>query len=480
MATTSQKLMQIILPKKKPKKGGTSYTDTYDGSGSVASPPYTAFRQNISDLRSDNNSKTILTNLFKNDPDVSASLHTYLTIANTDWSFITKNAEGEIDKEGQKITAQTLFALTRITDYSLGFQLKRSLDTILEEMKYTVILHGAVASELVLNKLLNPSDLRNVDVATIEWGEKVNGVYKPVQAPEGGGDDISLDIPTFMYQFYRRNPFEIYPTSMFVSAINTVVARMQMMNDLYTIMQVTGYPRIGLKLVEEIAVKNAPANIKKDPAALRTWLNSILSTEATKFASVAPDQVYAHFDSLQTTVLNGDNSVAELQIEDLMKTLNSQNQAALKVVATVIGRGESGVNTASVEARVFAMSADSLNKPVSDLMAEILTLAIRLQGYDGYVEFWFDKVEMRPKLELEAQKTMRQSRLLTQLSLGLITDNEFHLKMNGRLAAEGVPELSGTGFDAKVMDTSDVSSNTDPLGRSLTPEDSDSAKSNGV
>jgi hypothetical protein len=36
-----------------------------------------------------------------------------------------------------------------------------------------------------------------------------------------------------------------------------------------------------------------------------------------------------------------------LDIEPIIKTLNAQNQAALRVMATTLGRGESGVNTAS-------------------------------------------------------------------------------------------------------------------------------------
>jgi hypothetical protein len=76
---------------------------------------------------------------------------------------------------------------------------------------------------------------------------------------------------------------------------------------------------------------------------------------------------------------------------------------------------------------------------------------------------------------------MRQSRLLRDLSLGLITDAEYHLKMYGRLAPAKSEELMGTGFfDAPKVTTDNVSTNSDPLGRSVTAEGSDYAKSSTV
>ena len=137
-----------------------------------------------------------------------------------------------------------------------------------------------------------------------------------------------------------------------------------------------------------------------------------------------------------------------MDVESIIKVLNSQNQAALKTVATIIGRGESGVNTASVEARVFSMSADSLNGPIADMFSDMMTLAMRLTGYEGFVTCVFDKAELRPETELEPQYLMRQSRLQNDLSLGLITDDEYHMEMYGRTRPVSAPLLQGTGFFA--------------------------------
>src|SRR3546814_1614486 len=71
---------------------------------------------------------------------------------------------------------------------------------------------------------------------------------------------------------------------------------------------------------------------------------------------------------------------------------------------------------------------------------------------------------------------MRASRLRNELSLGTITDEEYHLEIFGRPAPAGAPQLSGTNFlkpaDADVtIDTEGVSPNDDPLGRGLRSEE---------
>ena len=103
----------------------------------------------------------------------------------------------------------------------------------------------------------------------------------------------------------------------------------------------------------------------------------------------------------------------------------------------------SGVNTASVEAPIFSRNAEQLNKPVADLMSQLLTLAVRLNGVEASVEFCVERIELKPKLELEAQMTMKQTRYLQLLSLGIISDDQFSLELLSH-------QLNRAGFDDVV------------------------------
>lgn len=184
------------------------------------------------------------------------------------------------------------------------------------------------------------------------------------------------------------------------------------------------------------------------------------------------DQAFIHWDSVEASIINDDNPGVGIDISKVIDVLNAQNQAALKVMSTIIGRGESGVNTASVEARIFSMNADEINEPVADNLSRLFTFALMMQGRANYAVVRFRKAELRPSLELENHMTMRQSRLLSLLSLGLINDDEFHMEMFGRHRPDDAPALAGTGFMTASSTAADTGAEEsgNALDRSLTPE----------
>lgn len=476
-----------ILPGKKVAKGGVSSTATYNpqqAQNVLSAPQYRDHLTDIFTSRQANDSRALLKDLFKFDPDISATVSSYLTLANQNMRIWVRDLDDQIDAEATKQLNAALKLLTRRIDYTQGFTLKPSIWTLNENLRYMLLLRGGIGCELVLDKALAPSEIRQVDMATVQWYEATSGQYKPVQKPAGADKEISLDIPTFFVSFFRRDPTTIYTQSHFVAAINSIAARQQVINDLYRIMQVTGFPRVDVKVLEEVVQKNAPAQIKNDPAKMRAFMNERLGEVQGLFANLRADQTLVHWDSIEPSVLNEKNPGVGIDVKSVIDVLNAQNQAALKTMATIIGRGTSGVNTASVEARVAALNAEELNGPLEEFWEGVLSFMLHQQGYQGFVDVEFEPVEMRPRLELEPQLVMKQSRLLQDLSHGLISDEEYHLHMYNRLPPDGTPTLSGTGFmspaPAPSVDTQDISPNDDPLGRSLSSPDAKSAKSNTV
>ena len=479
-------LGKILLPSKTGGGKGTANTPTFNSSNKDQVLSLPTYREHLSDLYDDrlsSDSKTLIKKLFVNDPDMSSAVNAFLTVANTTPLFIVKDVNGMVDRAGQQMLNQVLMYLTTRVDYSKGFAYKPDVSEISENWRYMCLLRGACATELVLDKLMGPAELRTVDMGSIQWYEKEPGKYSPVQKAAGGGKDISLDIPTFFVSFFRRDPTSIYTNSPFVSAINTIAARQQVVNDLYRIMQLTGYPRMEVKVLEEVVMKNAPANIKSDGKKLREYMDGQLTSIQGLVSNIRVDQAFIHYDSIEPGILNEKAPGMSMDITGVINTLNAQNQAGLRSMATILGRGESGVNTASVEARIFSMTAEELNEPVAKLWSDVLTLAIRLMGSQSVVHCRFRPVEMRPDLELEPQRVIKATRLKEDLSLGIIDDDEYHLEMYGRLRPDSAPELSGTGFMSKsatAANAENVSPNSDPLGRSVTPEGSKMAKSKQV
>lgn len=476
-----------FVPMKKAATGGVSRTATFNPTNSEQTLTLPTYREHVVDIfatRASDDSRSLLQGLFIQDPDVSAAVSAYLTIANTEPVFLVKDANGVIDRVGQQDLNILIRALTSRYDYSTGFQMVQSLRSISENMRYLILLRGGVGAELIFNKQKLPYGVRLVDMSSVEWFEKQPGQYKPQQTTPSG-DKISLDIPSFFVAFFHRDPTKIYTHSPFVSAINTISARQQVINDLYRIMRFTGYPRIEVTVLEEILRKSAPANVKTEAALMEQWVAAQVSGIASTLSEMRADQAFVHTDSVEAKILNDKNPAGGLNIDSIVGTLNAQNQAGLRSMSTILGRGESGVNTASVEARVFAMNAEELNEPVAEIWTQMLTMAIRAMGHqDSYVECTFLPAEMRSALELEPQLIMKATRLRQDLSEGIITDDEYHLQMYGRIRPDSSPELSGTKFlssgGTANVNAEDVSPNSDPLGRSIAAPGSKTAKSNIV
>lgn len=392
--------------------------------------------------------------------------------------------QGQLDPEGVKLGRQILEQITTVSDYSVGFSNKPLLASILSDCRYFHLLRGMNAAELVFDKQMLPSELRLVDPKTLVWNEKQPGIYSPVQKPAGANVEIDLNIPSFFTTRFHQNPTDIYTFSPFVASINTIAARQEVINELYRIMRVVGYPRLDVTVLEEVLTNNAPTVIRNNPEKLREHVQTEIGKISQAIQAIRSDQALVHSSAVEAKVINDKNPGAGMQIEQVIEVLDAQNRAALKVMPAVVGKADGG-QVAGTEARLFALGADSLNRAVAELFTKALTLAARMAGYQGTVVAKFNPVELRPELELEPQKVMKSARLKQDLSAGLITDDEYHMEMYGRPAPDGAPELSGTNFLAQQagaanVDVSSISPNQDAHGRSLAPEGGASAKSKGA
>ncbi len=486
MATSlTSKLGQILLPKKTPSPQGVANSPTFQSNNPqnvLTVPTYTDHRTDIFASRAADDANTLLQSLLVQDPDASAAVNAYLTTADTKPVMYVKDVNDKIDRNGQKVLNAILDTLTTRYDYNtLGFQYKPTLRAMAEELRYMLLLRGMLVGEAIVSKEGIFEAIRLIDPLSLEWFEKTNGRLTPEQVPTGGGNNISLDVVSVFVSYYRQDPTKAYSNSPFVSAINTIAARQRIINDLYRIMVITGYPRLDIMVLEDVVVKNAPLDIKGDPVKLAQYINNTITSITNTVSGLRSDQAFVHTDSIQADMVNTKAAGMTLDIQPIIKTLNAQNQAGLRVMATTLGRGETGVNTASVEALLFAKNAEALNQPIAELWQQIFTFILRLTGSTSRVVVKFEPVEMRPATELWAQKVLQQSFLQKELSLGSITDDDYHLELFGHIRPDEAPILSGTGFMEKsVVDAGGISPNADSTGRSVSSAADKSAKSNSV
>lgn len=474
MAGILDGLGTVLLPKGKGVKGGKGFTPTFNPRQEIMTAP--AYREHLNDLftsRIAGDSRTLIATLANADPDVSAAINAFLSVAgSTDPVIYAYDGKDQIDTKGIELGQQLWSLLTTTNDYTLGYSARKGPDALVTDMRYMILLRGMVAGELVLDKTYVPSEMRMIDPATIEWHQKQNGVFSPIQKSATSNTEIDLNIPTFFTENFHQSPLDVYTYSPFVSAINTIASRTQVIQELYRIMKIVGYPRVDVQVLDDVLMNSAPPAIRNKPEQVRAFVEAELGRIRAAISNLQSGDAFVHSKAVEAKVINDKNPSAGLQIQGVIDVLNAQNQAALKVMPAVVGKANNG-QVASTEARLFALNADALNRTVAGFMTKLLTLGARLSGYEGRIEMIFPPVELRPQLELEPQKTMKSSRLKMDLSLGLITDIEYSMEMYGRPPLAGAPELSGTGFMSQGTtdpNATEVSPNGDPLGRSLSGE----------
>lgn len=473
MAGIVDGLGQILLPKKQ-QKGGRGYTPGFNPRTPVMTAPL--YRDHLTDIytsRVSTDSRALIANLANTDPDVSAAIAAFLSVAGSvDPIVYAYDENDEINAEGIALGQKLLAMITTTNDYTLGYSNKPTVDSLVTDHRYLTLIRGGTAAELVFDKSYIPTELRLVDPATLSWEQTQPGLYKPIQTPTGTNERIDLNIPTFFTSNFNQSPLDMYTYSTFVSAINTIASRQQVINELYRIMKIVGYPRVDVQVVENVLMEAAPPAFRNDPVKIRAFVELELNRIRQTISNLGSADAFVHSSAIEAKVINDKNPSAGLKIENVIDVLNAQQQAALKVMPAVVGKANNG-QVASTEARLFALNADNLNRTVAGLLTKALTLGARLAGFAGRIEVLFPPVELRPDLELEPQRTMRSSRLKQDLSLGILTDMDYSMAMYQRPPLAGQPELSGTNFMPSTnvqVEAEMATPNDDPLGRSLSGE----------
>jgi len=406
-----------------------------------------------------NDTNDIIKELHRYDADAANALWAMLRFANTKLNIIYKDEKGNFDSNKTKefnttLKAAWLFSTNKLTPEELSDAIRRQL-----------FLYGGVGLELVLDKAKLPIDYILIKATSISWKYN-NGRYKPFQKKQNG--QINLDIPTFFFQDLDKDPDEATAESPLLTAIQAIAFKQTVVADIQRVMKKAGYPKLKVKVLEDVLVKHAPREIRADEIKLAKWLGKKKTEIATELSKVKPEEALVIFDSISIDYLSNGSGSAIVDFRPIVSILDSQVVSSLKSLPSILGKGSGNQNVASVEAKVYINTPTYLQRKSEKLMSQVLTMSARLMGYKGFIECTHDAIDLRPSLELEPQRLAKQNRILQLQSFGHITDDEAALILG--IEHEPVKPLSGTDFlqTRPGMNVENITPNTDPLGRSIT------------
>lgn len=435
---------------------------------------------NLLDYRTARSTTDVIRNLVASSPDLSAATATYLRVGiPEEFVMIGRNMDGTINPEVTGLAHQLLRRMTYVPDYTLGFNVYGSLQTLSESLAKELLQYGALSGELVLDKSRLPTQIVPISVNSVFFYEDDMGI-RPVQ--DVGGQEIDLDIPTFIYLSIDQDLRNAYASSYFEAAIQPILADAEFTNDLRRVLKRAVQPRIIATIIEERVKKSTPPDILNDPDKYSSFLNALIAEVQSVINGLEPEDALVGFDSIEYGYMGSDkNGGSPDNYGDTFKAvqelLNAKVATGAKTMPAVLGHSTTS-NAASAETMLYLKHADVVRRKLNEFYSRMFTLAVRLMGQDCYVEFRYGNLDLRPESELEAYRAMAQSRVLELLSLGLITDEEASVRLTGNLPPTGYTPLSGTMFKGGASaPIENPSSGTSTMNKTLKPGTPEQPKS---
>jgi hypothetical protein len=397
-------------------------------------------------LRNGRDTFSIIRDFAHSSPNLSSAVWSYLRLGIPDrFTVVAKNLDGTFNAEATSLAQQIMVRFDLLPDYSQGYSVNTSLRSTSEQLAKELVLYGSCSSELVLGKDLLPRRIQPISTTQIEWYPDKDKTLRPRQVV--GNEKVDLDIPTFFYESLDQDLLDTYSSSPLETAIKPTLFLEDFMQDVHHIIKKVIHPRQKVKVDEERFRRYLSPEAQVDPVKAREELNALIAQIQSQVNNLRPEDALVYLDSIGFEVETPSNAGLAQEYDTISGIANSRLASGSKVMGTVLGFQSGSSNIASVETMLFVKAANGAVKAKLDEMySRIFTLAVRLFGVDAYVEFRYDAIDLRPEGELEAFKQTKQMRVLEQLSLGMITDEEASIAITGHLPPPGAPKLSGTMF----------------------------------
>lgn len=416
-------------------------------------------------LRTGASTPATLRTFVKASPDLSAAVFADIRLSvSPSYTVLSRNLDGTLNLDGTRLVQQLCRRFDLLGPSNGGYNALPSIRSAAESAGKELMVQGAAAMELVLTPTRVPEGLQPVTVEGLKW--KYNGRRKvPYQVVSG--EEINLDIPTFVYIALDQDLKTPYAESPIQSALPAVLAAQAFTQDLRRVFRRAISPRIRATIVEEAFRKNVPPEIMADSVKFKAFADAAISSVQSMLNGLAPDDAIVLFDTLTVDYLNNGSTSLSDEYKTLSGIIGAQLASGAKTLPVILGQGGTS-NVASTESMLKVKSVEgAIQAKLNELFSRLLTIAVRLFGIDAVVEFSWAKINLRPEAELEAFKAMEQSRVLEQLSLGLIGDDEASIILTGSLPPEGYVPLRGTKFKQAAATIATPESNTSALNQDL-------------
>ena len=426
--------------------------------------------------RNSADTRKVIRDFARSNPDLSSAVWAYIRLAVTDeYVAVARNQDNTFNEEATVALQQVLNRFNVTGNPADGFIGNFDLQSISESWAQELMLYGSCAGELVLDKTMFPTRIQPLSTTQITFRVDNSNLLIPIQKAQDGSER-NLDVPTFFYSSIDQGLLTPYSDSPIEAAIKPAIFAEDYINDLHRLVKKVIFPRQKMTLNEEKIRASIPADIMNDAEAVTQYFDQIISGVEQKINGLRPEDALVLMDSIKAELDNNGNTSLAQEMNSLQSLSDARLIAGSKSMGTILGKQSGSSNIASSEVLLFMKSASVITKKLSLMYSRILTMAMRIMGYDVIVEFKYADIDLRPKAEMAAFAQTNQQMVLELLSLGLVSDAEASLRLTGKLPPAGYKPLSGTMFKqgAQKADTQGnyggASNDGSTLNKNLAPD----------
>ena len=378
-----------------------------------------------------------------------------------------------------------------------GFSYNISFKSLVAQLIRQCVVRGGVMLEAVVDAKRQPSHLKALDTAHIEWKEVAEHEFKPYQRFKEQGTGIayrqvdgingrSLDYPNIFYGRLDGSPDHPYPDSPMLPVLAVYHMRRVFFNDMKEVVKKTAWPRFSLKIMSELLTKAMPHHIRGNPKLHRGWVDEQMAMYVNQFRQLQPGQALIHEDYLVPGIIESKAGTGKtLDAAPMIDVLEKMIAQSTKTYDTILGQKGS---IDPLQVFIEGQGLKGYQGPVSDVLSGALTFYLRVMGVNALATFSFAPFDMRPESELSAYKSLQQKTNLINLALGVIDEDDYSISTVGQPQTDSsiLAELKGNrdfldkllGIDEDVPENSDTDSPNSPGKGPNNPDDRSDPEAN--
>jgi len=411
-------------------------------------------RQNIDDWtpRLGSTALDTLRTVRDRDPDASQAVMNLLLLMGQGYRVEMEDQQGKPHQEAQ--------ADAQAWDAQVGSDYGGGMDALVSVLGLTLATQGALAGELELTKdLRDVLDLHPLDPARFTFkrdgdGRLQRGVFVG-KGKLGADPDGMIVFNPNQVRYVPLHPDvdDPYGRSPILAALTAIFFKIQLLEDLKAVVHNQGYPRLDIKVVQNMVLDAIPAHLKVPgkEGEQAAFVSSFLVELQAQYSALEPDDTFIHWDSVVVDYV-GPSGSGGVNIDTLMNVLDTQIVNGLKHVKILLNRNEGSTTThASIQWRAYALFVNGMQRVLKRVLEWAHTTRAQIKGYVGvHAKVTFDALPTTDHIAESQAFGSKVQGWIAAIDAGLATRDEAAQDLFGH-GAVAIPPAQQTDTTDRVL-----------------------------